>query len=65
MKSITKRTEATALLTAVRGGKKVGVGALGMDVHTGKFLIFRSRATILCMSRPARVWLFDADLTGL
>ena len=60
-----ERTEATALLTAVRDGKKVGVGALGMDVHTGKFYIFRSRATILCMSRPARVWLFDADLTGL
>ncbi|MBS6679214.1 MAG: FAD-dependent oxidoreductase [Clostridiales bacterium] len=60
-----ERTEATALLTSMQDGKKVGAGALGMNVHTGKFLIFRSKATILCMSRPARVWLFDADLTGL
>lgn len=60
-----ERTEATALLTSMKDGKKVGAGALGMNVHTGKFLIFRSKATVLCMSRPARVWLFDADLTGL
>lgn len=62
---IYERTEATALLTAVRDGKKVGAGALGMNVRTAKFMIFRAKATVLCMSRPARVWLFDADLTGL
>lgn len=62
---ILDRTEATALLTATVNGKKRGVGACGMDVHTGKFYIFRSKATVLAMSRPARVWLFDADLTGL
>lgn len=60
-----ERTEATALLTCMKNGKKAGAGALGMNVHTGKFYVFRSKATILCMSRPARVWLFDADLTGL
>ena len=59
------RTEATALLTAVENGKKRGVGACGMDVHTGKFYIFRAKSTVLAMSRPARVWLFDSDLTGL
>ena len=38
---------------------------MGMQVRTGKFYIFRAKATILAMSRPARVWLFDADTTGL
>lgn len=42
-----------------------GVGAMGMDVHTGKFYVFRAKATVLAMSRPARVWLFNADTTGL
>ncbi len=59
------RTEATALLTAVVNGKKRGAGAMGMDVHTGKFYIFRAKATVLAMSRPARVWLFNPDMVGL
>ena len=60
------RTEATALLVAADGsGKKRGAGAMGMNVHTGKFYVFRSKTTVLCMSRPARVWLFNADLPGL
>ena len=59
------RTEATSLLTAVVDGKKRGVGACGMNVHTGKFYVFRAKSTVLCMSRPARVWLFDSDMTGL
>lgn len=42
-----------------------GIGAMGMNVHTGKFYIFRAKSTILTMSRPARVWLFNADTTGL
>lgn len=69
---ILERTEATALLvskkrrTGEEDGKSVrGAGAMGMDVHTGKFYIFRAKATILAMSRPARVWLFDSDLPGL
>lgn len=59
------RTEATALLTAVENGKKRGVGAVGMNVRTGKLLVFRAKSTILTMSRPARVWLFNPDLVGL
>lgn len=59
------RTEATSLLTAVVDGKKRGVGACGMNVHTGKFYVFRAKSTVLAMSRPARVWLFDSDMTGL
>ncbi len=42
-----------------------GAGAAGMDVHTGKFYVFRAKATVLCMSRPARVWLFNPDTVGL
>lgn len=59
------RTEATSLLTAVENGKKRGIGACGMNVRTGKFHIFKAKATVLCMSRPARVWLFNPDLVGL
>ena len=59
------RTEATALLTTVENGKKRGIGAIGMTVHTGKLLVFKAKATLLTMSRPARVWLFNPDLVGL
>lgn len=62
---IMERTEATGLILSEEEGKKRGVGAFGMDVHTGKFCIFRAKATVLAMSRPARVWLFDSDMTGL
>lgn len=59
------RVEATALLTDIVDGKKRGIGAMGMNVRTGKFMIFKAKATILAMSRPARVWLFNSDLSGL
>ncbi len=59
------RTEATALLTTMENGKKRGIGACGMNVRTGKFYTFLAKSTILTMSRPARVWLFDPDLVGL
>lgn len=59
------RTEATALLTTARNDKKHGAGACAMDVRTGKFYILRAKETILTMSRPARVWLFNPDMTGL
>ena len=59
------RTEATALLTKEENGVKKGVGAIGMNVHTGKLVVFSAKATVLAMSRPARVWLFDSDQVGL
>lgn len=62
---ILDRTEATALLTKKEGGKIIGTGAMGMNVHTGEFVTVSSKSTVLCMSRPARVWLFNADLPGL
>ena len=39
--TIYDRTEATALLTTIENGKKRGIGAIGMNVHTGKLLVFR------------------------
>lgn len=60
------RTEATALLVSSRQDRSsYGAGAVGMNVHTGKVMVFRAKATVLCMSRPARVWLFDPDQVGL
>lgn len=59
------RTEATSLLTKKDEDKIIGVGACAMNVHTGLFYSISSKSTILAMSRPARVWLFDADLPGL
>ena len=60
---ILDRTEATALL--IDKTTKRGSGAVGMNVRTGKILVLRAKSTVLTMSRPARVWLFDADMTGL
>ena len=59
------RTEATSLLTKKEGDKIIGAGACGMNVRTGKFYSVSAKSTILAMSRPARVWLFNADLPGL
>lgn len=59
------RTEATSLLTKKEGDKIIGAGACGMNVRTGKFYSVSAKSTILAMSRPARVWLFNADLPGI
>lgn len=59
------RVMITSLLT--EGGMQGGrcIGATGINTRTGKFFIFRGKASIMCMSRPARIWLFSASLTGL
>ena len=59
------RTEAAALLTKDVDGLKIGCGAVCMDVHTCKIHVISSKTTVLAMSRPARIWLFDADQVGL
>jgi len=41
------------------------IGATGIHTRTGKFYIFRSKASIMCMSRPSRIWLFSASMPGL
>jgi len=41
------------------------VGATALHARTGKFLIFKARAVVLCTSRPTRLWLFSAELPGI
>ena len=62
LQSAAVQPEQDHYLTTVENGKKRGIGAIGMNVHTGKLLVFRAKATMLTMSRPARVWLFNPDL---
>ncbi len=56
-----ERTEAVSLLTE---GKR-GTGALCMDVRTAKMVVIQAKETVLAMSRPARIWLYNPDMTGL
>lgn len=62
---IFERTMATSLLT--EGGKQGTrvVGATGVNARTGEFFIFKAKATVLCMSRPTRIWLFSPGLPGI
>lgn len=62
---IQNRTEATTLLTQEENGVRRATGALGFDTRTGAITIYRAKAVVLAMSRPARVWLFHGDLPGL
>lgn len=59
------RVMVTSLLT--KEGKQGSrcIGATGVHTRTGKFYIFRGKASIICMSRPARIWLFSPSLPGL
>jgi len=54
----------TSLLNegGVQGGRIVG--AAGMDVHTGKFHVFKSKSTVLCLAQARRTWVFSTELTG-
>lgn len=62
---IIDRVMVSSLLT--EDGKQGGlcVGATGIHTRTGKFYVFRAKASIMCLSRPARIWLFSSDYTGL
>jgi succinate dehydrogenase/fumarate reductase flavoprotein subunit len=62
---IYNRVMVTSLLT--RGGQAGAecVGATGIDTRTGKFYVFSGKASVMAMSRPARVWLFNAAYPGL
>ncbi len=62
---IVDRSMTTGLLTE---GGKIGsriVGAVGVDARTGRFLVFGAKATVLCTSRPTRIWLFSPAASGL
>jgi succinate dehydrogenase/fumarate reductase flavoprotein subunit len=55
----------TGLLT--EGGKNGAacIGATGFSGRTGKFYVFSAKASVMAMSRPARLWLFSAAYPGL
>jgi succinate dehydrogenase/fumarate reductase flavoprotein subunit len=59
------RIMVTSLLT--EEGRQGGrcIGATGIHTRTGKFFIFNGKASIMCLSRPARIWMFSSDHTGL
>jgi len=62
---ILDRTMATSLLSEDgRQGARI-VGATGVNTRTGEFQVFRAGATILCMSRPSRIWLFSPEQPGV
>ncbi|HYE09699.1 MAG TPA: FAD-dependent oxidoreductase [Patescibacteria group bacterium] len=59
------RIMVTSLLTEEGKQGSRCIGATGIHTRTGKFFVFKSKASVMCMSRPARVWLFSAALPGL
>jgi len=54
----------TSLLT--EGGKSGGrvIGATGVNKQTGAFYIFKSKTTIISLSRPTDIWIFDTESKG-
>jgi succinate dehydrogenase/fumarate reductase flavoprotein subunit len=62
---IIDRVMATSLLS--EGGAQGAriVGAAAVHARTGKFFVLRAKATVLCMSRPSRIWLFSTDMPGV
>jgi succinate dehydrogenase/fumarate reductase flavoprotein subunit len=59
------RTMATSLLTEDGKQARRVVGAAGFNTRTGRFMVFKAKATILCMARPTRMWIFSPGLPGL
>ena len=59
------RVMATGLLN--EGGKQGArvVGAMGVNNRTGEFMIFKSKATMLCMAGPGSIWVFNTELAGI
>lgn len=59
------RVMAAGLLTeGGRLGARVA-GAVGFNVRTGRFMVFKAKAVVLATSRPTRMWLFSAELPGI
>jgi succinate dehydrogenase/fumarate reductase flavoprotein subunit len=54
----------TSLLS--EGGRQGAsvVGATGVNIRTGEFYVFKSKATVLAMPLPGRLWMFSTELYG-
>jgi succinate dehydrogenase/fumarate reductase flavoprotein subunit len=63
--NIQDRVMATGLLS--EGGKEGGrvIGAMGINVRTGEFMVFKAKATVMCTARATRVWYSPTEETGL
>ncbi len=62
---ILEHVTVTGLLTENGENGGTCVGAVGFSGRTGKFYVLRSKASVMAMSRPARLWLFSAAYPGL
>ncbi len=62
---ILDRTMATSLLMGAGGQRSRVVGATGVNTRTGRFVVLGAKATVLCMSRPSRLWLFSREMPGV
>ncbi len=63
--NIYDRVMATSFLTKKgQQGSRV-VGATAFNVRTGEFLVFRAKATVNCLSRHQRNFVFSSELRGL
>ncbi len=40
------------------------VGAMGVNMHTGEFYIFKAKATIISTSKPNGIWMFSTEQKG-
>ena len=59
------RVMVTSLLTeGGKSGTRV-IGATGIDMRTGEFFIFKSKANVIAMGRPARLWSFSTEYRPL
>ena len=61
---LVERVMVTSLLT--EGGRNGGrcVGATGVHTRDGGFYVFSAKATVMALSRPARIWLFSSAHPG-
>jgi len=59
------RTQVTSLLT--EGGKMGSrvIGATAINILTGEFTVFKTKATVMAISLPQRIWGFSSELNGL
>jgi succinate dehydrogenase/fumarate reductase flavoprotein subunit len=58
------RIMVTGLLTENgKPGNRV-IGAVGVNIHTGEFYVFKAKATIISTSRPNGMWMFNTELKG-
>ncbi|MGA3295515.1 MAG: FAD-binding protein, partial [Candidatus Acidiferrales bacterium] len=58
------RTSATALLTEGGAHGARVIGAIGVDCHTGAFVVVRAKAVIVATNRPQRIFTFTSEHRG-